>query len=61
MYYLGGNVMERVEEIKNLGIIVFSDMKAGRQCGMAAVEGNPVLGIIKGTFSSRSKAVMLQL
>jgi len=30
-YYLVGNVLERVEEIKDLGIIVCSDMKVWRQ------------------------------
>jgi len=60
-YDLRGNVLERVEEIKDLEIIVSSDMKAGRQCGKAAVKGNQILGMIKRTFSSRSKAVILQL
>jgi len=36
-------------------------MKASRQCGKAAVKGNQILGMIKRTFGSRGKAVMLQL
>jgi len=36
-------------------------MKAGRQCGKAAVKGSQILGMIKRTFNSRSKVVLLQL
>jgi len=61
IYDLGGNVLERVEAIKHLGIIASSDMKASRQCCMVAVKGNQILGMIRRTLSSRSKAVMLQL
>jgi len=54
-------VVERVKEIKDLRIIVSSDMKASRQCGKAADKGNQILGMNNRTFSSRTKAVMLHL
>jgi len=55
IYDLVRNVLERVEEIKDLGIIIVSsDMKSGGQCGKAAVKGNQILGMIKRRLPSVS-------
>lgn len=60
-YLINGRVLERVHEEKDLGIVISSDLKVGRQCAKAASKGNQILGMIYRTFSTRDRGVMLKL
>lgn len=60
-YTLDGSILERVQEEKDLGIVVCSKLKVSRQCGKAAARANQVLGMIHRTFSTRSRGVMMKL
>jgi len=60
-YEMGGKELIEVKEEKDLGVIVSSDLKFGKQCAIAAKKGNQILGIIARTFENRSKKIILQL
>ena len=49
------------KEEKNLGIIVYQNMKVSKQCGQAAKKGYQVLGMISRTFKNKSKFIMTKL
>ena len=58
---MNAKVLKKVLEEKDLGVIVTSDFKVGRQCAEAAKKGNRILGMIKRTFSCKSKLIMKNL
>lgn len=60
-YFINGKELGRVQEERDLGIIISSNLKVGRQCGKAASKGNQILGMIYRTFSTRNRGVMLKL
>ena len=60
-YLMGGKELETVREEKDLGVIFNDSFKVGNQCLKAANKGNQMLGMIKRTFVSRSKKVILRL
>ena len=60
-YVMGGKMLEKVEEEKDLGVIFSKKFKGGRQCLQAANKGYQVLGMIARTFVSRKKMLMLPL
>src|SRR6516225_4121001 len=60
-YALNGKVLQEVGEEKDLGVIITSDFKVKDQCDSVANKGNKILGLIKRTFVSRNRKVMLQL
>ena len=60
-YEMGGKELIEVKEEKDLGVIVSSDLKVGKQCAIAGKKGNQILGMIARTFENRSKEIILQL
>ena len=46
-YKLNGNVLQKVDEEKDLGIFVTSDLKQSVHCAKAAAKAMQVLGVIK--------------
>jgi hypothetical protein len=60
-YVIEGKGLKAVSEEKDLGVIVTSDFKVGRQCAEAAKKGNRILGMINRTFSCRSKFIVKKL
>ena len=49
-YKLNGNVLQKVDEEKDLGIFVTSDLKPSVHCAKAATKAMQVLGVIKRNF-----------
>ena len=49
------------EESKDLGIIVNQDLKVANQCSVAVKAANRTLGLIKRTFTSRKKDIIVRL
>ena len=45
-FEMGGRQLGEVDEEKDLGVVVTSDMKVARQCAIAAKKGYQILGII---------------
>ena len=60
-YVMNGKDLKAVLEEKDLGVIVTTDFKVGRQCAEAAKKGNRILGMINRTFSCKSKVIVKQL
>ena len=46
-YTLGGTVLNTTSKEKDLGLTISADMKGSEQCGIAAVKGNQILGLIR--------------
>ena len=60
-YQIDGVRLEVVEEEKDLGVVVASDMKPSRQCEKAAKGANAMLGMITRSFHYRSKDTLVPL
>ncbi len=60
-YVMDGKVLKAVSEEKDLGVIVTSDFKVGRQCAEAAKKGNRILGMINRAFSCKSTFIVKKL
>jgi len=60
-YRLGGEWLESSSEEKDLGVSVDERLNMTQQCVLAALKANYILGNIKGSVTSRSKAVILPL
>ena len=60
-YYINDVQLKVVNEEKDLGIIVKDDLKVASQCAAAVKASNRTLGMIKRTFSTRNKTVMIKL
>ena len=58
---MNGKDLKALIEEKDLGVIVTTDFKVGRQCAEAAKKGNKILGMISRTFSCKSKVIVKQL
>ena len=60
-YKLQGQNLIRVEEEKDLGVIVRSDLKNGPQCMAASRKANTILGFIARNFECRTPEVITRL
>ena len=60
-YSMRGEVLEVIEEEKDLGVLVSSDLKVGSQCVKASKVANRMLGLIKRCFCSRDRRVIVPL
>ena len=60
-YVLGSKALKIVKEERDLGVIVSHDLKVANQCAVAVKAANRTLGLIKRTFTSRSKDVIVRL
>jgi len=57
-YFVDNVQMQRVNEERDLGVIMSTDLKWEKQCIAAVKKGNRVLGMIKRNFIDRSKETM---
>ena len=57
-YVTDGSILESVNEEKDLGVIISEDMKWDKQCGAAVSKANKILGMIKRSFSVRSREIV---
>src|SRR5664279_712182 len=60
-YYLGGHKLEESNSERDLGVIVDPSLKFSEQCTKAVMEANRTLGMIKRTFTNRTKTVIKSL
>ena len=60
-YFMGGEQIQSVEQEKDLGVIITNDIKVSNQCIKAAASANRTLGMIKRTFTSRSRNIIVPL
>ena len=60
-YTMGGKVLDKVSEEKDLGVIVEDKMKMGIQCTKAANKRFQILGMISRTFSSQKSKIIVPL
>jgi len=58
---MNGKYLEEIINERDSGVIIQSDLKCSKQCLKAVSTANKVLGMIKRTFSTRDKEVVLQL
>jgi len=60
-YVTDGSILESVNEEKDLGVIISEDLKWDKQCGAAMSKANKILGMIKRSFSVRSREIVIPL
>ena len=60
-YDINGKYLEEVTEERDLGFVLQNDLKCSKQCLMAVITANRVLGIIRRSLSVGNKDVILQL
>ena len=60
-YFMNGNQIEAASEEKDLGVIVESTLKPGKQCAQAAKNANFALGQIQRAFHYRKKSALVPL
>jgi len=60
-YRLGGEWLESSSEEKDLGVLVDERLNVSCKCALAAQKANCILHCIKGSVTSRSRAVILPL
>ena len=46
---------------KDLGLTISADMKVSEQCGIAAVKGNQILGLIRRNIVYKDKELIIPL
>ena len=61
IFLLRGHILETVDEEKDLGVMIRKDLKASSQCVKIVKTVNQMLGIIKRTFTFKTKDYLLQL
>jgi hypothetical protein len=60
-YNMNNVKLEVISEEKDLGVVISNTFKVSKQCAKAASKGNQILGLIKRTFISKEKNVLLNL
>ena len=60
-YSVNNHDLEVVDEEKDLGILIQSNLKVSAQCSKVIKRANIILGMIKRCFTCRSKNVVLKL
>ena len=60
-YSINGHMLNSVDEEKDLGIIVTSDMKSSRQCRVAYNKAARILGVVNRTIKFKNKQILLSL
>ena len=57
-YKMGDAVPGSTTQEKDLGVTFSADMKVSEQCGVAALKGNQILGLIRRTITYKDKAIV---
>jgi len=58
-YVTDGSKFESVNEEKDLGVIISDDLKWEKPCSAAVSKANKILGMIKRSFSDKSKEIVI--
>ena len=54
-YKMGDTVLGTTVKEKDLGVTISADMKVSEQCGIAASNGNQILGLIRRNITYKKK------
>ena len=60
-YVMDGNILQSVEEERDLGVIIQRNLKVDKQCAKAAETANSVLGMIRRSFTNKGVDIILPL
>ena len=60
-YTMRGTVLNTTVKEKDLGLTISADMKVSEQCGIAAVKGNQILGLIRRNIVYTEKELIIPL
>ena len=60
-YAMDGNILESVEEERDLGVIIQSNLKVDKQYAKAAKTANSVVGMIRRSFINKGVGIILPL
>ena len=60
-YVMDGNILESVEEERDLEVIIQRNLKVDKQCAKAAKTANSVLGMIRRSFINKGVDIILPL
>ena len=60
-YKLGDAALGRTTQEKDLGVTFSADMKVSEQCGIAASNGNKIIGLIRRTIMYKEKQLIVPL
>jgi len=61
LYSMNGQTLNEVAELKDLGIMISSDLNVANHCQHACSKGNKMLGLIKRAIKHKNITVMVQL
>jgi len=56
-----GNIIEEVDQEKDLGIIISSNLKCSQQCLYAYNKANKILGMTRRTIINKEPRIMMSL
>ena len=60
-YFMNGNQLNTVSEKRVVGVVVSDDLKWEKQSSEAVKKANRMLGVIKRSFTDRSKETIIPL
>ena len=55
-YNMGDTVLGTTVKENDLGVTISADMKVPEQCGIAALKGNQILGLIRRNITHKEKS-----
>ena len=58
-YAPAGGILEEVKYEKDVGVLIYEDLKPSLQCSSAAKKANAILGRMSRSFTYRDKVVCL--
>ena len=60
IFLLGSHILETVDEEKDLGVMIWKDLKASSQCVKIIKAANQIVGMIKRMFTFKTKDNLVQ-
>ena len=60
-YEMGGTILSKTVNEKDLGVSMNANMKLSEQCRIAASKGNQVLGMIRRNITYKEKSLIVPL
>ena len=60
-YKMGYTVLGTTVKEKDLGITIRADLKASEQCGIAASNGNQIIGLIRRYITYKDKKLIIPM
>ena len=60
-YEMGGTILSKTVEEKDLGVTMNANMKVSEQCRIVASKGNQILGMIRRNITHQEKSLIVPL